>query len=148
MLSNAYGPLMSSKLGEVTTIIVSSPTMAKEVLQKHSQFFSNRTVPDAARAIDHNKFSAIWVLDANMNLRHNKVQELLRDVRKSRQAGESVEVGRVAFVTSLNLLSTTFFSMVLANDTNSDTQNKLKEAMSHMMDILINMTLNGEEKMR
>ncbi|XP_024027597.1 geraniol 8-hydroxylase [Morus notabilis] len=149
-LSQTYGPIMSLKLGQITSIVVSSPTMAKEVLQTHSQFFSNRTISDAARASKHCEFSMIFlpvstswrdlrkilnvhllaskVLDANMNLRHNKVQELLCDLRNSAEAGEAVEIGNAAFKASLNLLSTTFFSMDLA-DPNSNNAREIRKTV-------------------
>ncbi|CAK9165499.1 unnamed protein product [Ilex paraguariensis] len=52
-----HGPLMSLKLGSITTMVVSSPQMAKQVLQQHDQAFSCRTVTDALHALDHHKVS-------------------------------------------------------------------------------------------
>ncbi|GLT62533.1 hypothetical protein SLA2020_351650 [Shorea laevis] len=52
-LAKAHGPIMSLKLGRVTTIVISSANMAKEVLQTHDQLLSNRTIPDALRAHEH-----------------------------------------------------------------------------------------------
>ncbi|KAK7853121.1 geraniol 8-hydroxylase [Quercus suber] len=52
-LSKVHGPIMSVKLGQVTTIVISSAAMAKEVLQIHDQQLSNRTIPDALRAHRH-----------------------------------------------------------------------------------------------
>ncbi|EXC06133.1 Cytochrome P450 76C2 [Morus notabilis] len=131
--------------------------MAKEVLQTHSQFFSNRTISDAARASKHCEFSMIFlpvstswrdlrkilnvhllaskVLDANMNLRHNKVQELLCDLRNSAEAGEAVEIGNAAFKASLSLLSTTFFSMDLA-DPNSNNVRELRKTVCSTLEEL------------
>ncbi|GMN49190.1 hypothetical protein TIFTF001_018356 [Ficus carica] len=148
-LAKSYGPLMSLKLGQVTTIVVSSPALAKEVIMGQSQFFSNRSVPDAAHALGHCQYSMAWlpvsnywrnlrrlsnsqllaasVLDANMNLRHNKVEDLLREVQKSANAGQAMEVGKAAFLTTLNLLSTTFFSMDLLADPNSETVRQFKK---------------------
>ena len=45
-LSKTYGPLMTLKHGSITTILISSPNMAKEVLQKNDQAFTSRTVPN------------------------------------------------------------------------------------------------------
>nr|AXF35974.1 ibogamine 10-hydroxylase [Tabernanthe iboga] len=41
-LAKKYGPLMHLKFGEVSTIVVSSPEMAKEVFQKHDILFADR----------------------------------------------------------------------------------------------------------
>ncbi|CAJ1963937.1 unnamed protein product [Sphenostylis stenocarpa] len=41
-LSHQYGPLMHIKLGALSTIVVSSPEMAKEVMNTHDTIFANR----------------------------------------------------------------------------------------------------------
>ena len=60
-LSKTYGPLMALKLGSITTIVISSPNLAKEALQKNDQAFSSRTIPDMARVFDHQEFSIGWL---------------------------------------------------------------------------------------
>ncbi|KAJ0758954.1 putative ferruginol synthase [Helianthus annuus] len=60
-LSKRYGPLMSLKLGTRTTIVVSSPDIAKEFFQKHDHLFSSRSMPDTARLVDHDKYSMVWL---------------------------------------------------------------------------------------
>ena len=52
-LAKTYGPVMALKLGQVTTIVISSPDVAREVLMKKDQAFCGRSVPDAACALDH-----------------------------------------------------------------------------------------------
>ena len=46
-LSKTYGPLMTLKLGSITTIVISSPDIAKEALQKNDQAFSGQERLDA-----------------------------------------------------------------------------------------------------
>lgn len=135
--SKIYGPIMYLKLGQITTIIISSPELAQEVLQTHDLFLSDRTIPQAVAVLDHQHFSLpflpasdLWrdlkkicknhlfsnkTLDASYQLRCNKLQEFLRDIDRSSIAGEAIDIGRVAFKTSLNFLSNTFFSMDFAN---------------------------------
>ncbi|KAL4602653.1 hypothetical protein ACB092_10G069000 [Castanea dentata] len=153
-LSEVHGPIMSLKLGQVTTVVISSAAMAKEVLQIHDQHLSNRTIPDAVRAHRHDEFSLPWIpvstrwrnlrrmcmeqifsnktLDANQAIRHMKVQDLLVDTHQSSLNGEAVDVGSAAFKTTLNLLSTTIFSVDLA-DPNSDTAREYKEIVWNVM---------------
>ena len=153
-LSEVHGPIMSLKLGQVTTLVISSAAMAKEVLQIHDQHSSNRTIPDALRAHRQDEFSLPWIpvstrwrnlrricmeqifsnktLDANQAIRHMKVQDLLADTHQSSLNGEAVDVGRAAFKTTLNLLSNTIFSVDLA-DPNSDTAREYKEIVWNVM---------------
>ncbi|RVX09069.1 Geraniol 8-hydroxylase [Vitis vinifera] len=136
-LAKTYGPIMTLKLGYVTTIVISSAPMAKEVLQKQDLSFCNRSIPDAIRAANHNQLSMAWIpvsttwralrrtcnshlftsqkLDSNTHLRHQKVQELLANVEQSCQAGGPVDICREAFRTSLNLLSNAIFSVDLVD---------------------------------
>ncbi|XP_030970850.1 cytochrome P450 76T24-like, partial [Quercus lobata] len=98
-LSKTYGPLMTLKLGSITTIVISSPNLAKEALQKNDQAFLSRTIPNMAHVFNHHKVSMAWIptnskwknlrkasatqifatksLDARQALRQTKVQELL-----------------------------------------------------------------------
>ena len=135
-LSKTYGPLMTPKLGSITTIVISSPNLAKEALQKNDQAFSSRTIPDMARVFDHHEFSVGWLptnskwknlrkacatqifatqlLDATQALRQTKVQELIDHVNQSCQSGSPIDIGRVVFTTVLNSIPNTFFSMDMA----------------------------------
>uniref|UniRef100_J3N170 Cytochrome P450 n=1 Tax=Oryza brachyantha TaxID=4533 RepID=J3N170_ORYBR len=105
-LAKKYGPLMSLRLGAVTTVVVSSPEVAREFVQKHDAVFADRSVPDSI-GNDHTKNSVIWLnpgsrwralrrimatelfsahqLDALQHLRQEKVSELvIESARKTR----------------------------------------------------------------
>ncbi|KAJ9680856.1 hypothetical protein PVL29_020000 [Vitis rotundifolia] len=135
-LSKTYGPLMSLKLGR-STIVISSPETAQQVLTKKDQSFSGRTVPNVFQVAIRHQFSmgflpasAHWRnlrkicrmqifcpqrVDAFHGLRRKVVQQLLDHVRESCSSGQAVDVGRAAFTTALNMLSHTLFSVDLAH---------------------------------
>lgn len=134
-LSKTYGPIMTLKLGSITTIVISSPQIAKEALSTNDQVFSNRTTPDATRALDHYKVSVVWMpsspkwrnlrrvcatkifspqqLDSTQFHRKRKVQDLLNYVNECCMKGEALDIGEAIFTTVLNSVSNTFFSLDL-----------------------------------
>lgn len=154
-MAKVHGPIMSLKLGRVTAVVVSSSAMAKEVLQTNDQFLCNRAIPDALTAHSHDGVGFPWIpvsplwrnfrkscnntlfagkiLDANENLRRKKVEELVEIVRKSALKGEAVDVGRLVFTTTLNLLSNTIFSVDLA-DPNSELAREFKKYVGGIME--------------
>nr|WJK44486.1 geraniol-10-hydroxylase 1 [Camptotheca acuminata] len=154
-LAKTHGPIMMLKLGRINTVVISSPAMAKQVLQKQDLDFCNRATPDSLRAHSHNQVSVAWLpvserwrslrsicnshifssqrIDANQHLRRQKVQELVAHIRESCNTGVAVNIGQAAFRTSLNLLSNTIFSMDLANPS-SDMAQELKEVVCRIME--------------
>ncbi|GAB4834307.1 hypothetical protein Ancab_039976 [Ancistrocladus abbreviatus] len=150
-LAKAYGQVVSLQLGCLTTVVVSSVPMAKEVLQKNDVAFSSRFVPDAFTALDHHELSVVFLppstkwrtfrkictslvfansrLDATLDLRRKKVQQLLSHIEDCSEACKAIDIGQVAFTTTLNFLSNTFFSVDLA-DSESQIAREFKELVS------------------
>ncbi|KAI5647334.1 hypothetical protein M9H77_33339 [Catharanthus roseus] len=138
---------MSLKLGNKTTIVVSSPSIVKQVLQKNDQILSSRTILNAIQARDHHKYSMAWLpvsaewhklrkiskeqmfsaaqLDSRQNFRQEKFKELREYLHLYSFNREFVNIGKAAFTTSLNLISTTMFSKDFATyDSNSSQELK------------------------
>ncbi|KAA0037925.1 geraniol 8-hydroxylase-like [Cucumis melo var. makuwa] len=154
-MAKVHGQIISLKLGRVTAVVISSSAMAKEVLQTNDQFLCNRTVPDALTAHSHHELgfpwipvSSLWrnyrkicnnmlfagkILDMNENLRRKKVEELVEIVRKSALKGEAVDLGRLVFTTTLNLLSNTILSVDLA-DPSSELAKEFKKYVWGIME--------------
>ncbi|KAG8391623.1 hypothetical protein BUALT_Bualt01G0206600 [Buddleja alternifolia] len=150
-LSEKYGPVMTLKLGSITTIVVSSPEAQKMVLQKHDSICSGRTVPGAGDALNHEQFSIVYQatnkqwrklrkvskeqmfsasrLDASEGLRKEKLQKMYDYVNECCERGRVIEIGEVAFTTSLNLISSTLFSKEFAQF-GSSLSHEFKELVS------------------
>nr|AJD25185.1 cytochrome P450 CYP76S7 [Salvia miltiorrhiza] len=154
-LARKYGPVMSLKLGSVTTVVFSSPETAKLVLQKHDASFSSRTIPSASKALRHDEFSMVWLpvgeqwrklrkickehmfstsrLDASEGLRREKLQKLRDYVGECCETGRAVDVGEAAFTTSLNLMSASLFSVEFGQF-NSDSSQEMKDVVWGVME--------------
>ncbi|ESW25078.1 hypothetical protein PHAVU_003G005500 [Phaseolus vulgaris] len=152
-LAKTHGSIMTLKLGQVTTIVMSSAETAKGVLQTHDQFLSNRKVPDAMRGANHHQFSFSFIpvshqwrdlrkicngllfssknLDATQELRSKKIQELYSEIHHSSLKGEPVNIGRLAFKTTINLLSNTVFSEDFIQS--AEKAGEMKELVANIM---------------
>ncbi|XP_024992904.1 cytochrome P450 76AD1-like [Cynara cardunculus var. scolymus] len=135
-LSKLYGPLMSLKLGCITTIVVSSPDIVKEFFHTHDITFSSRSVPSTGGVVDHHKYSIAWLpvgdqwrrlrrvtkeylysvqrLEASELVLGKKVQELLDHVNQCCAREEPINMGVVVFTTTLNIFSNFLFSLDFA----------------------------------
>ncbi|CAN1747945.1 Geraniol 8-hydroxylase [Linum perenne] len=154
-LASIHGPLMTLKLGQVTTIVASSPSVAKEILQKHDLVLSDRQLILAIRAHDHHEHGLPWVpvgpkwrnlrkvcntylfttqkLDSNQELRRKKIQELLEAVRRNACENKAVDIGKAAFMTTFGALSTTVLSLDLTDEASEDAR-EFKEVARCIMD--------------
>ncbi|XP_060212491.1 geraniol 8-hydroxylase-like isoform X2 [Lycium barbarum] len=154
-LAKIHGPLMTLKLGSLTTIVVSSADVAKEILHKHDETFSARIVPVAVAAQPNPEGTIAWVngdhtwkkkrrflstqmftnqrLDSLQELRHQKAEQLVNHIRKQCEDGVAVDIGRVAFATTLNLISNTIFSIDMV-DPEFKTAHEFKELVWTIME--------------
>ncbi|KAL8229215.1 hypothetical protein R6Q57_014115 [Mikania cordata] len=153
-LAETHGPIMSLKLGQINTLVISSASAAKQVLQKQDLAFSTRHVPDASHAQNHAQYSVAWLrvctewrtlrrimnsnifsnssLETKQHLRIQKVEELIAYCRKASLSNDYVDIGLAAFRTSLNLLSNTIFSKDLT-DPYEDSGKEFKEVIGNIM---------------
>ncbi|CAL4925908.1 unnamed protein product [Urochloa decumbens] len=155
-LAKTHGPLMSLRLGAVTTVVASSPAAAREFLQRHDAAFATRSVPDAVAAV-HGRNSVVWLpsssprwrslrkvmsrelfapqrLDTLRHLRREKVRQLVDHVGRLAADGGAVDVGRAAFATMLNLLSSTIFSRDLTDLDDHGESKEFQEVVTKLME--------------
>ncbi|KAH6804551.1 hypothetical protein C2S51_032798 [Perilla frutescens var. frutescens] len=155
-LAKTYGPLMSLHLGQLYTVVVSSPEAAKEILQKHDQAFSSRTISAATESQDHHKVSLVFLpagdewrqmrkicrehmlsnrrLDASEGLRQAKLRTLLDYLQKCCDGGRAVNIAEATFITTLNLMSATLFSIQVA-EFESDAAQEFKVTFENLSSV-------------
>ncbi|KAI7736368.1 hypothetical protein M8C21_007948 [Ambrosia artemisiifolia] len=155
-LANIHGSVMLLKLGQNTTLVISSVAAAKEVLQKQDLAFSStRHIPDAVNIHNFSKHSLAFLpigtqwrflrrliitnilsgksLEASQHLRHKKVQELIEYCNKACMSNDYVDIGHAAFTTSLSLLSNTIFSKDLTGPYD-ESSNEFREVIGNIME--------------
>nr|QCF60512.1 cytochrome P450 [Salvia dorisiana] len=137
-LAKTYGPLMSLRLGTQLAVVISSSEVAMEVLQKHGQSFSNRSIPDAINIHGHDKVSwntmladsVGWkrirklgreklfshqALQQTEGQRQERLRKLAEHVRGFSERGQVMNVGEATFTTMTDLVFSTLFSIDLTD---------------------------------
>ncbi|KAL8150481.1 hypothetical protein V2J09_020289 [Rumex salicifolius] len=121
-LAGAHGPAMLLKLGRSSVLVVSSASVAQDVLRTHDVAFSGRNVMHTATAADHHLSSVVFL---QPNDRWKALRRICTTLKCSK-SGEAVNIGEAAFVTTMNTLTNTFFSMDLV-DYGLESATSLKE---------------------
>ncbi|GLJ19781.1 hypothetical protein SUGI_0358420 [Cryptomeria japonica] len=154
-LSLQYGPLMTLHLGMKTTVVVSSPAMAKEVLKTHDNVLAGRMVIEAFKTLSHDKSSLVFGeygpywrhlrriatvelfspkrLDALQHLRRDQIFGMIRLIFEEK--GNVVDIGKTAFCTTLNVLGNMFFSTSVFDPRNPSSSAGIKDTVSDMMEV-------------
>ncbi|KAJ0642358.1 putative geraniol 8-hydroxylase [Helianthus annuus] len=131
-LAKKHGPLMTIQLGNITTVVASTPEAAREILLSKDEVCSSRPVPDAVTALKHHDMAILWIppnvtwqthrkvlrmyltsqhkLDTLKNVRETVVEEMLDYIRVCARKKTAVDIGMMGFAFSLNQLAKTFFS--------------------------------------
>ncbi|TVU39801.1 hypothetical protein EJB05_13241, partial [Eragrostis curvula] len=141
-LARRHGPLMTVRLGTMATVVVSSPSTARELLHTHNSILTGRNPPDAWLAHGHGA-NSVFVLPLGhkwralrrvgtehlLSTRHlngERMRPLLRDAAvglvhrvAAELAAAPVEVGRAVSTAAMGLQWQAMFSAGL-DDTDDD----------------------------
>ncbi|KAK6139001.1 hypothetical protein DH2020_027260 [Rehmannia glutinosa] len=148
---------MRLKFGSINTIVVSSPEIAQKILQKHDNAFPGRLKTAATQVLSRHDITVSCLpvggkwrilrkicreqmfsaqrLDSSRVLRREKVDKLLDYVNECCVNGRVVDIGEAAFVTSLNLISNTLFSVDFAEYKTGSSQ-ELKGIIHGLMSVI------------
>ncbi|XP_023749253.1 cytochrome P450 76T24 [Lactuca sativa] len=131
-LAHKHGPLMTIRLGSITSVVASTPDAARQILQLNDDACSGRLVPDVNSALKHPEAAILWMppdktwramrkainlyltnrqkLDGLSYLRQNVVEGMVEFLRESADKKATVDIGQLAFAVSLNQMSNTILS--------------------------------------
>ncbi|KAJ4974560.1 hypothetical protein NE237_007734 [Protea cynaroides] len=123
-LSQIYGPIFKLHLGNKLCVVVSSSSLAKEILKDHDAIFANHNPPIAALVIAYGGNDILWTplgpdwrmlrkvlvrdmmsntsLDACYNLRREVIQQMVREVYT--KIGTPIDIGELIFITLLDMI--------------------------------------------
>ncbi|GJU43695.1 geraniol 8-hydroxylase-like protein, partial [Tanacetum coccineum] len=155
-LSKKHGPLMTIRLGSITSVVASTPDAAREILLRNDEACSGRIVPDAVTALDNHDAAVLWIptndewrtirkalntclthqhkLDSLRNLREKVVHGMLEFLRECMRKHEPVDIGKLAFAVALNQMSNTCLSQNVTTY-ESDDIGGFKTAVKTLMEV-------------
>eukprot|EP00262_Sarcandra_glabra_P011772 TRINITY_DN289_c0_g5_i1.p1 TRINITY_DN289_c0_g5~~TRINITY_DN289_c0_g5_i1.p1 ORF type:complete len:542 (-),score=44.97 TRINITY_DN289_c0_g5_i1:229-1854(-) len=154
--AGAYGPIFKLQLGTKTCIVISSPSMAKEVLRDNDAIFANRDLTAAASLISYGGLDMAFApygpdwrlqrkvcakellsktsLDAVYGLRRSEVRESIRYVYTN--AEMPINVGDQIFTMMLNLILNVLWGGRLKGEEKIRVGRECREVMRTMSEIM------------
>nr|POE70695.1 costunolide synthase [Quercus suber] len=135
-LAHIYGPIFKLRLGNKVGIVMSSPSMARQVLKDQDVTFANRDITEAGRAATYGGSDIAWssygpewrmlrkvcalkllsniTLDSFYMLRRKHVRETAGYLYS--RVGSPVNVGEQMFLTMLNLITNMLWGGTVEED--------------------------------
>ncbi|XP_061988489.1 flavonoid 3'-monooxygenase CYP75B137-like [Rosa rugosa] len=155
-LAHTYGPIYKLRLGTKLCIVVTSPSVAREVLKDHDVTFANRDVPAAGRAASYGGSDIVWtpygpewrmlrkvcVLKMLSNTTLDSVHELRRkQVRRTvgffyGRAGSPVDVGEQMFLTVMNVITNMLWGRTV-QDEGAGLGAEFRQVVGEMTELLV-----------
>ncbi|KAG9452444.1 hypothetical protein H6P81_005348 [Aristolochia fimbriata] len=136
-LAKTHGPIFSLRLGTKLCVVLSSPSLAKEIFKDQDPVFANRDPPQSGLITSYGGSDMVWApngplwrllrktcvrevmansrIDATSGIRRVEVRDLVHDLYTD-HAGTPVNVADKAFVAVLNVVSSTIWGGKLHGD--------------------------------
>ncbi|KAF3448401.1 hypothetical protein FNV43_RR09114 [Rhamnella rubrinervis] len=154
-LSQAYGPILKLQLGSKVGIVVSSPSLAREMLKDHDVTFANHEVSTAGRIMTYGGCDVLWTpygaewrmlrkvivlkmlsnttLDSFYALRRREVRQTVSYFYS--KGGSRVNFGEQIFVTVLNVITNMIWGGTVKGEEKASLGAEFREVVSQMTQI-------------
>ncbi|XP_068669751.1 geraniol 8-hydroxylase-like [Aristolochia californica] len=155
-LAKTYGPILSLKLGNKLGIVVTSSSLAKEVLRDHDTTFANRDVPAAARVISYGGSDIAWTphgpewrmlrkvcvremlgtasLDSVYYLRRREMRATVSHIYS--KVGGTVNVGEQMFLTILNVITSMLWGGTVEGEERTSIGSEFRQVVGEITELL------------
>ncbi|KAL9167268.1 hypothetical protein ABFS82_05G084300 [Erythranthe guttata] len=154
-LSHKYGPIYRLWLGSKLCVVVSSPSLIKQIVRDHDSTFANRDPPVAA-LVATGGYDIVWTANgpywrdirklfvremmSNTNLQASNVFRT-EEVRKlignlDTQIGSPVQIGELIFLTELHVLMSLLWGGEMDPTERSRLGDKFRVHISKLVDLL------------
>ncbi|KAG8382381.1 hypothetical protein BUALT_Bualt05G0071500 [Buddleja alternifolia] len=155
-LGHKYGPIYKLRLGNKLCVVISSPSLVKEVVRDKDAIFANRDVPVAASIVTYGGNDIAWSkpnsgwrllrkifvremlsntnLEASYNLRKDEVRKAIKYVHS--MVGKPIEIGELSFRTELNVIINMLWGGTLEGDESERLGVEFRTTITKLVDLL------------
>lgn len=155
-LAKIYGPIYKLWIGTKLCIVISSPSLVKQVVRDHDLVFANRDPPISAQSVTFggndivfSPYGPTWrklrkifvsqmlgntVLDNSYALRREEVMKSIRHVYAN--VGTPIDIGQLAFSTSINAVMSMFWGGTVQEDRGDVIGAELRDVTTELMVLL------------
>lgn len=155
-LSRTYGAILKLRLGKKIAIVVSSPSIAREVLKDHDVTFANRDVPDVALAGAYGGSDIVWTpygpewrmlrkicvremlgnatLDSVYPLRRREIRSAINYIYS--RVGLPVNIGEQMFLTVLNVITNMMWGGTVKEDERAKIGSEFRQLVAEITELL------------
>lgn len=156
-LAQTHGPILKLWLGRKLSIVVTSPSLAREVLSNNDATFANRDEPAGSRATAYGWRDIVWTpygpewrmlrkvcvlkmlsnttLDSVYTLRRKQVRETVGYFYS--RTGSPVNVGQQIFLTVLNVITNMLWGGSVDGDEKDRLGSEFREVVSDLTELLM-----------
>ncbi|XP_042504466.1 geraniol 8-hydroxylase-like [Macadamia integrifolia] len=155
-LAETYGPIMKLRLGAKVCIVVTSPSLAKEVFKDHDTIFANHDVLAVGAIASYGGVDIVFSpygdhwrmlrkvsvsemlnhkrLEAMYGLRRKEVRHMVSQLYS--KAGSPVDVGEQMFLTTFNIITSMLWGDTLEGEKGRRTTVDVREVMDRVVKLL------------
>ncbi|PIN14767.1 Cytochrome P450 CYP2 subfamily [Handroanthus impetiginosus] len=156
-LAHKYGPIFKLYLGTKLCVVISSPSLVKEIVRDQDAIFANRDVPIAAYIFSYGANDIAWSpqnsqwrsmrkvfvqemlnnksLEASLGLRRDEIRKVIKDVY-STNLGKPIYFGELPFRTQLNVVVNMLWGGIIEGEEGERIKGDSRAVISKIIDLL------------